>query len=709
VTRNMATNEPFFFSSNNIVEEVLINDPKHQDFQPQFSPDGKELAFMRDRTRIHVMDLETKRIRQITDGSRNFSAREGDISFSWSPDGKWFTLMFMGAIRHPYHDIGLVSAQGGEIISLTHSGYIEGAPRFAMNGNVILFVSDRFGMRSHGSWGSQNDVFAIFTNQEALDRFRMSKEDLELETERQRLSSGGGNRNRNRRDTVMPEIQLRNIENRIERLTIHSTNLGGFALTPDGKRLFYLANVERGYDLWMRDFENNETRLVEKLNVQNGSLQVCDKGEKLMVFAGGTIFTLDVRNTRTRKNVTYRAQVESDDYANREAMFEHVWRTVSNYFYRVDLHGVDWDGFKKDYQRFLPHVNNYWDFAELLSEYLGELNASHTGGRYNPPAASGGGGRGGGAQTGSATARLGLFFDLTKPEKGLRVEEVIANGPFDNARSRVRAGHYLTKINGVDILENTDFFALLNGQVGVETTFTFSNGRTEYTERIRPIASENTLLYNRWVQAQRDRVDRLSNGRLGYVHIQGMSDPSYRTAFSELLGRFNQKEGVVVDVRFNGGGRMHEDIEVLLSGTKYLEQVPRGQKINDQPTKRWIKPSVMLMGEASYSNAHGTPWVYREMGIGKLIGMPVPGTMTTVWWENLPEPGLVYGIPIAGFIDRNGNFLENQQLYPDYQVRNETNILLQNRDQQIEKAVEVLLKKADNFENPWKNFDYNRK
>jgi tricorn protease len=383
-------------------------------------------------------------------------------------------------------------------------------------------------------------------------------------------------------------------------------------------------------------------------------------------------------------------------------MFDHVWRTVATRFYREDLHDVDWDGLKKDYEQFLPHVSTYWDCAELLSEYLGELNASHTGSSYNPTT----GGRGQG--TNLATARLGLLFDLTKVEKGLKVEEVVANGPFDIARTKVKAGHYLTKINNEEILENTDFFAMLNGKAGIETTFTFRDGNTEYTERIKPIASENNLLYDRWVQTQRDRVEKLSNGRLGYAHIQGMNDASYRTAWSEILGRYNAKEGIVVDVRFNGGGRLHEDVEALLSGTKYLEQVPRGQKINDQPTKRWLKPSVVVQGEASYSNAHGTPWVYREMGIGKLVGMPVPGTMTTVWWESLPESGLRYGIPVAGYIDRHGNFLENLQLEPDVKVRNETNILWNNRDQQIEEAVKILLQEADAFVDPWKNFEYNK-
>jgi C-terminal processing protease CtpA/Prc len=635
--------------------------------------------------------LATGRIRQVTDGVRNY----GGTSYAWSPDGKWFTLTYMGALRHPILDIGLISAAGGgEFINLTNSGYTQGNPRFAMHGNMVLFTSDRFGMRAHASWGSLNDVIAVFTTQEAFDRFRMSREDVELDRERQNLASGTAT-NRNRRDTVMPEIETRNIENRVQRLTLHSSDLSGFAMTSDGERLFYLAQFERGYDLWERNFRTGETRLVEKLNLRGGSrLQICPRGEKLQFFSGGTIFTLDVRNTRTRTNITYRAQVDTDQFALREELLGHVFRSSSDRHLCADLFGVDFAGFKKDYERFLPYINNSWCFADLLAELLGELNVSHSGARFTPT-----------AQPNIATARLGLLFDLITPTRGLKVEEIIANGPFDNARSRVRAGHYLIRINGQEILENTDYFPMLEGQAGTEITLTFRDGRTEYSERIRPIAGnvENELLYQRWVQAQRDRVEKLSGGRLGYVHLRGMNDDGYRTIWSDMFGRYNEKEGLVVDVRNNSGGRMHEDVEALLMATKYLEHVPRGQKVSRQPTKRWTRPSVMLQNEAAYSNAHGTPWVYREMELGTLIGAPIPGTMSTAGWVTLPVSGgeIRYGVPVAGWMDRHGNFLENQQLYPCVHVLNETNILLQNRDQQIEEAVKVLLKKADEYDDPW--------
>jgi C-terminal processing protease CtpA/Prc len=171
-----------------------------------------------------------------------------------------------------------------------------------------------------------------------------------------------------------------------------------------------------------------------------------------------------------------------------------------------------------------------------------------------------------------------------------------------------------------------------------------------------------------------------------------MGDPSFRSIYSDILGRFNNKEAIVIDIRFNGGGRLHEDLEILFSGNKYFTQVIRGVESCDMPSRRWNKPSIMIVGEASYSNAHGSPWVYRNTNIGKLVGMPVPGTMTSVSWETLQDPTLVFGIPIVGYRLPDGSYLENQQLEPDFKVANAPDRMAAGQDQQLEKAVEELLR-----------------
>ena len=147
---------------------------------PRFSPDGKELAFIEDRNRLMVMNLDTKKVRQVTDGSTWYSTG-GGFDYAWSPDGKWFTLEFIGNKHDPYSDIGLVNAQGGDIINITNSGYTSGSPRWVLDGNAILFITERYGMRNHASWGSLNDVMLVFLNQDAYDKFRLSKEDYELQ------------------------------------------------------------------------------------------------------------------------------------------------------------------------------------------------------------------------------------------------------------------------------------------------------------------------------------------------------------------------------------------------------------------------------------------------------------------------------------------------------------------------------------------------
>ena len=169
--------DPNFPNATLIEEEVLLPSTTVERAYPQFSPDGKELAFIEDRIRLMVLNLETKKVRQITDGSTWYSTG-GGFDYAWSPDGKWFTLEFTGNKHDPYSDIGLVSAAGGkDIINLTNSDYMRGYPHFALDGNAILFTTERYGMRAHASWGSLNDAMLVFLNQDAYDKYCLSKED----------------------------------------------------------------------------------------------------------------------------------------------------------------------------------------------------------------------------------------------------------------------------------------------------------------------------------------------------------------------------------------------------------------------------------------------------------------------------------------------------------------------------------------------------
>lgn len=680
-----------------IEEEVILPSSSIERAYPQFSPDGKELAFIEDRSRLMVLNLQTKKVRQITDGATWYSTG-GGFDYSWSPDGKWFTLEFIGNKHDPYSDIGLVSAQGGEITNLTNSGYTSGSPRWVLDGNAILFTTERYGMRAHASWGSLNDVMLVFLNQDAYDKFRLSKEDYELQKELEKEQKKAveikkdNKKKENKKDADEEKkdekpkdilVELVNIQDRIVRLTPNSSELGSAIIAKDGETLYYFAAFEGGYDLWKMNLRKKETKLLHKMDAGWANMEMDKEGKNLFLLGGNTMQKMST-DSETLKPISYQANVKMDLAAEREYMFHHVYRQEQKRFYNLNMHGVDWEAMTAAYRKFLPHINNNYDFAELLSEYLGELNVSHTGGRFRPH------------PEGDATATLGLLYDWNYDGKGLLIAEVVEKGPFSHARSKVKAGNIIEKIDGREITPSTDYAVLLNGKAKKKTLVSLYNPQTKerWEEVVVPISNGtlNTLLYNRWVKQRAADVDRWSNGRLGYVHIESMGDDSFRSVYSDILGKYNNREGIVIDTRFNGGGRLHEDIEILFSGKKYLTQVVRGRESCDMPSRRWNKPSIMLQCEANYSNAHGTPWVYKHRGIGKLVGMPVPGTMTTVSWETLQDPTLVFGIPVIGYRTADGSYLENSQLEPDIKVANDPATVVKGEDTQLKAAVDELLK-----------------
>ena len=636
-----------------------------------------------------VMDVASGKVRQVTDGSKHYSTT-GSLDYHWSPDGKWFALSYTGNGHDPYSDIGLVSAQGGEIYNITNTGYFDEGPEWVLDGNALLFSTDRYGMRSHASWGSEYDVMIVYLNRETMEVARMSKEDYEYYKEAKKKAEEAEKKDsdkKEQKDEVKAiNIEFENMDERIFRLTPTSGSLSGYTLSKEGDKLYYIISYEGKYDMWELNLRDRENKAIQR-GIGGGSL-VWDKKRENMYLLGGQMKKFK-GGTGNPTSISVRADMTLDREAEREYMFDRVYRQEKARFYNTNMHGVNWDAMRDNYARFLPHIDNNYDFAEMLSEWLGELNVSHTGGRYTHPTTT----------SDDQTADLGLMFAMNRAGKGLLIEEVIVGGPFDKASSKVKVGDVVEKIDGVEIAEGMDYYPLLNRKADKRTLVSIyrpADG-SRWEEVVRPISQGTltTLLYKRWVKQRAADVERLSGGRLGYVHIESMADGSFRTIYADILGKYNHCEGIVIDTRFNGGGRMHEDIEILFSGEKYLTQVVRGKEACDMPSRRWNKASIMITGEANYSNAHGTPWVYKHRGIGKIVGMPVPGTMTSVSWERLQDPSLVFGIPVVGYRKADGTYLENDQLEPDVKVANSAEVVITGRDEQLEAAVKTLLAEID--------------
>lgn len=677
-----------------IKEELLLPANKLEKMNPQFSPDGNEVAFVMDRKKLMVYNLKTKQLREITDGSFQHEAT-GSMTYEWAPDGKWFAIEYVARNHAPYSDIGIVSAEGGKpIFNITNSGYFDSNPHWALDGNAIIYQSEQFGMRNHASWGSQGDVMMVFMNREAFNKYKMNAEEYELFTEAEKKAKEAEDKvEKDKKDKPKDKekkekgkkknivIETKNMEERIVRLTPNSSELGDAIITPDGKKLYYLAAFEEGYDLWVHDLRKHSTRLLKKLN-EGGAWFALDKDGKNIFLLGGNPQKMSLAG-ESLTPISFQAEIQLDLAAERKAMFEEVRREEGKRFYRTDMHGVDWPKLTKHYERYLPYINNNYDFAEMLSELLGELNVSHTGSGYRS------------ASRADRTAELGLFISSQDGKGGLRIDEVIENGPFDTFQSKAKAGDIIEKIDGEDITQGKDYFPLLNGKVGKPILISLFDPKSgnRWEEVIKGISSGslNNLLYRRWVRQRAAEVDKLSNGKLGYVHIPSMGDPSFRSMYADVLGKYYDRKGIVIDIRYNGGGRLHEDLEVFFTGTKYLQQEVRGKDYCEMPSRRWNHPSVMLICENDYSNAHGSPWVYKKMNIGKLVGMPVPGTMTSVNWVTLQDPSLYFGIPAVGYRTAEGTYLENSQLEPDIRAVLDFKKALKGEDSQIEAAVSSLL------------------
>ena len=592
----------------------------------------------------------------------------------------------------------------GEMTNLTESGYSDNNAKWVLDGKAMIWSSDRAGYRSHGSWGAQSDVYIMFFDGEAYDKFRLSKEEqalLDEEKQDQKSDTDKGkdkdakkdkdkdkdkNKDKKEEPTVEPlKFDLANRKDRIMRLTVNSSFLGDAVLTPKGDKLYYCAAFESGYDLWEHDFKENTTKLLIK-GVGGGSMFADKKGENIFLISGGQLKKIEVKNSKTAP-IAFKAEFSYRPAKEREYIFHHTWRQVLDKFYDPEIHGIDWAGYEKAYEKYLPHINNNYDFVEMLSEMLGELNGSHTGARYYS------------ASSTPATASLGAFYDNGYTGDGLKVEEIIAKGPLTKADSKIKPGCIIEKIDGTSIKSGEDYYPLLNGKAGKKVLLSVYNPTTKerFEEQVKPITYgvQSNLLYKRWVEQKRQMVEKLSNGRIGYVHIKGMNSESFREIYSDMLGRYREKEAIIVDTRHNGGGWLHEDLAILLSGELFAQFMPRGQFIGNDPFNRWLKPSCVLMCEDNYSNAHGFPWTYKTLKLGKLIGAPVPGTMTAVWWESQIDPSIVFGIPQVGMKDMQGRYLENLQLEPDIEVYNSPESQLKGEDHQLEEAVKEMLKEVN--------------
>ncbi len=691
-TRKTRDEEPYFYAST-VLKETPIVDNEKENYQPAYSPDGKEIAYIEDRMTLKVLNLETKQSRTLLTEKELSSSRDNDQYFQWSPDGKWILFGYSVPGIAP-DEVGLIQGDGkGKVVNLTQSGFNDTRPKWIMGGKAMLWFSNRDGLKAVAQGGgAQNDVYALFFTQDAWDRYRLSKDEAallkEMEDKKDKPEASAKDKKEPPKENVV--IDWDGLELRKARLTIHSSSLGDALVSKDGETLYYLARFERGMNLWTTNLRTRETKQLIALNANGGRMEWDKEQKSIFLLADGAISKIDP-TTSKRDNITINGEMTLDVAAERQYMFDHVWTRTKETFYRTGFHGANWDGLKPVYEKYLPHIGNNFEFAEMLSEMLGELNISHSGASFSSQ-----------NRDGDTTAALGIFYDQTYKGAGVKIDEVIKDGPLDKAGMNVKAGMIIESIDGETVAADKDLAQYLNRKASKKTLLVVTDGSQKREITVKPISlgEENRLLYTRWVHKNEQEVDKASNGQLGYIHVPGMNDSAYRSAYEEVMGKFADRKGIVVDTRFNGGGDLVADLAMFLSGKKFFDYTNDTRSTGYEPNFRWTKPSISLANEANYSDGHCYTFTYQYLKLGKLVGMPVPGTCTFAGWEQLQDNSIRWGVPPVGVKAVGIGYLENHQTEPDIKLMNEYAVVSKGRDQQLEAAIAELMKEIQAQSNP---------
>lgn len=693
----MRSEEPYFFAATLIKEDTLLA-KKTDVYLPEFSPDGESMAYIEGRRTLKIINLKTNTEVTLLTPKELYHFSDGDQNYQWSPDSKW--LLVDWGVTLSNNEILLISADGKTRMNLTESGYADVAPKWVNGGKQLIWFANREGLKSYATSGStEYDVYSMFLTQDGWDKFNLSKEEYDLlklieegdkkeDDESDEKSDSKKKKKEDSKDDekVKPlQFDMENMRERKARLTIHSSKLSDAVLSEDGEKLYYLTRFEDDLNLWETELRTKSTKMLIGLGAKSGSLSWDAKQENLFLLADGKISKIDTKATKNEP-VKINAEMILDADAERQHMFDHVWLRTNGIFYTSDFHGIDWKAMRTEYQKYIPHIGNSYEFAELLSELLGELNVSHAGGRFND-----------GIKNGDKTASLGIFRDYSHQGNGIKISEVVKGGPLDKAGFDVAPGMIIEKINGETVLSNRDIASYLNrmeGQFMLLDILDANSKRKQLTVKPISLSEEGELLYKRWVKQNEAEVAKASKGKLGYVHIPGMSDGPYRTIYDRMMGKFSDTDAVIVDTRFNGGGDLVADLAMFFTGIPFLSYETEDRQVGGEPTSRWTKPTLAMFNESMYSDGSCFASGYVDLKIGKTVGMPVPGTCSFAGWERLPNGG-VWGVVPVSAKNKAGEWMENNETDPDILVKNNPELIAKGRDEQLERSIQVLMKEVE--------------
>jgi len=636
---------------------------------PVFSPDGKSIAFLRgyNGSELCVVPAEG--------GAERVLAHDPDIrQVAWSPDSQWIAY---GRIKAhsggEMADIFVVGAASGKPINMTRYPMLNSNPVWSADGKKLFFRSNR---------SKNENLWSVTLLAEPAPTTAAEEGDAaETDTKTPDAKSAAKN--------IAPvKIDFDDIHKRARQLTRVESDVRSFALSPDGKTLVFAMSQLGRSDLWRMDATGGQPTRLTQSGETGEDITFTPDGQRVVYITGGAIHTVPISAPAPAvAAVTFTAKMDIDTHAELTEMFDEAWRKMRDAYYDDKLHGSDWNRVREAYRPVVDDITYKEDFYALFGLVLGELNSSHVGITGVPD------------REGPVTPSLGITLDDTYTGPGVKVATVVPKGPADRSRSRLKPGEILLKVDGETVATTEQFYSLLADKAAKRAALTVSTAPTEAgtrTVRITPIAAAayKKLDYDRWVSEREKTTDQLSNNRLGYLHMNAMNDTTLEEFKRLVYGDMQSKDGLVIDVRFNGGGSTADEIlEILQTKIFGYRTIRADTERTTSPLLAWNKPCIVLINELSFSNAEVFPWGFKELHLGKVVGVPTNGGVIGTGATTLID-GTTLRIPGVGAFTLTGIDEEHNGCPPDLYVENTPEDIARNHDRQLETAVQELLRQT---------------
>ncbi len=467
---------------------------------PAYSPDGNRIAYLDNRSSIKVWDRVNNTTAVPLPPGQVYSYADGDLGYDWSPDGR-FLLVTTGSIVGDI-DIALCDATGKKPpVNLSQSGYANMSPFFLPDGQSVLWTSDRLGLRSPHGKGAQEDIFIAHLTQEAFDAFKLARSGATVPAQAEVNDAS-------KKNTAW-QPQTEGIRHRITRLT--PVSLGGvlyMKVFPDGRELLVLTTNAMGQLLGYRvGLASESFKQIFAKPLTAVSVSMDDRGEALYAISPAGIERISLADGSSRM-IPFEAKLDYEPRGEMAWLFQHFWRLTKLKFYEPTMHGRDWQALRESYAKFLPGLQQWEDFCDLMGEMAGELNASHMGcfWLHQPPLAD-------------QTASLGIYEDNGYAGPGVKVKDILVGGPCDLAIKPIKPGSIITKMDGIPVLHIEHLHAMLNRKTGtpIELNVTPEAGSTPGQIIVTPVSLDaaKALAVDHWVVQRRKMTADLSGGAIG--------------------------------------------------------------------------------------------------------------------------------------------------------------------------------------------------